>query len=77
MNELLDMGLIGPNDSEWAHPMLYVTKEDGSITLYIDFRSFNTFTVPDIYPMRIARDMLFDVGQLTFITVIDFTKGYW
>jgi hypothetical protein len=77
VKELLDMGLIEPSDSEWAHPVVCVAKKNGSVRLCIDFRLLNSFTVPDAYPMKIAKDLLFEVGQAKFITVLDLTKGYW
>ncbi|GFU00793.1 retrovirus-related Pol polyprotein from transposon 17.6 [Trichonephila clavipes] len=29
------------------------------------------------YPMQNAKDLLFEVGQANYITVLDLTRGYW
>ncbi|GFU57547.1 retrovirus-related Pol polyprotein from transposon 17.6 [Trichonephila clavipes] len=54
-----------------------VSKKNGSIRLCVDYRHLNSFTIADAYPMQNARDLLFEVGQANYITVLDLTKGYW
>lgn len=77
IQELLDLDLIEPSNSNWAHPVVCVAKKDGSVRLCIDFRLLNSFTIPDAYPMKIAKELLFEVGGAQFISVLDLTKGYW
>ncbi|GBM22534.1 Transposon Ty3-I Gag-Pol polyprotein [Araneus ventricosus] len=77
IKELLELDLIEPSDSDWAHPVVCVAKKNGSVRLCIDFRLLNSFTIPDAYPMKIARDLLYEVGKANFISVLDLTKGYW
>ncbi|GBL77650.1 Transposon Ty3-I Gag-Pol polyprotein, partial [Araneus ventricosus] len=77
IKELLELDLIEPSDSDWAHPVVCVAKKNGSVRLCIDFRLLNNFTIPDAYPMKIARDLLYEVGKANFISVLDLTKGYW
>ncbi|GFU38998.1 retrovirus-related Pol polyprotein from transposon opus [Trichonephila clavipes] len=76
INELLHLKLIEPSESEWAHPIVCVSK-NGSIRLCVDYRHLNSFTIADAYPMQNAKDLLFEVGQANYITVLDLTKGYW
>ncbi|GFY57463.1 hypothetical protein TNIN_225971 [Trichonephila inaurata madagascariensis] len=76
VNELLDMDLIEHSDSEWAHPVVCVAKKDGSIRLCVDFRLLNSFTILDAYPMKHATDLIYEIGNTHFISVLDFTKGY-
>ncbi|GFV59056.1 hypothetical protein TNCV_1677981 [Trichonephila clavipes] len=54
-----------------------VSKKNGSIRLCVDYRHLNSFTIADAYPMQNAKDLLFEVGQANYITVLDLTKGYW
>lgn len=75
--ELLEQGLIKPSNSEWAHPVVCEAKKDGTVRLCGDFRHLNGFTIPDAYPMKIAKDLLYEIGQVNFITILNFTKGYW
>ncbi|GFS88479.1 retrovirus-related Pol polyprotein from transposon opus [Trichonephila clavipes] len=77
INELLHLKLIEPSESEWAHPIVCVSKRNGSIRLCVDYRHLNSFTIADAYPMQNAKDLLFEVGQANYITVLDLTKGYW
>ncbi|GBL99508.1 Retrovirus-related Pol polyprotein from transposon opus [Araneus ventricosus] len=77
IKELLELDLIEPSDSDWAHPVVCVAKKNGSVRLCIEFRLLNSFIIPDAYPMKIARDLLYEVGKANFISVLDLTKGYW
>ncbi|GFW46295.1 hypothetical protein TNCV_1387971 [Trichonephila clavipes] len=77
INELLHLKLIEPSESEWAYPIVCVSKKNGSIRLCVDYRHLNSFTIADAYPMQNAKDLLFEVGQANYITVLDLTKGYW
>ncbi|GFV23447.1 retrovirus-related Pol polyprotein from transposon 297 [Trichonephila clavipes] len=52
-------------------------QKNGSIRLCVDYRHLNSFTIADAYPMQNAKDLLFEVGQANYITVLDLTKGYW
>ncbi|GFV50761.1 retrovirus-related Pol polyprotein from transposon 412 [Trichonephila clavipes] len=58
INDLLQLGLIEPSESEWAHPIVCVSKRDGSVRLCVDYRLLNNVTITDAYPMQNARDLL-------------------
>ncbi|GBO04189.1 hypothetical protein AVEN_239747-1 [Araneus ventricosus] len=73
---LLELDLIEPSDSDWAHPVVCVAKKNGSVRLCVDFRLLNGFTIPDAYPMKISRDLLYEAGKANFISALDLTKGY-
>ncbi|GFY03484.1 hypothetical protein TNCV_3211211 [Trichonephila clavipes] len=73
INDLLQLGLIEPSESEWAHPIVCVSKKDGSVRLCIDYRLLNNVTITDAYPMQNARNLLFEIGQARFISVLDLT----
>lgn len=75
--ELLEQRLIEPSNSELAHPVVSVSKKDRTVRLSGAFRHLNGFTIPDAYPMKIAKDLLYDIAQANFITILDLTKGYW
>ncbi|GFX28371.1 retrovirus-related Pol polyprotein from transposon 412 [Trichonephila clavipes] len=77
INELLHLKLIEMSESEWAHPIVCVFKKNGSIRLCADYRHLNSFAIADAYPMQNAKDLLFEVGQANYITVLGLTKGYW
>lgn len=77
VKELLELGLIEPSDSDWSHPIVCVSKKDGTVRLCVDYRLLNSFTVPNAYPMKNATELLYEIGKAKFITVMDLTKGYW
>ena len=77
LQELLASGLIEYSNSDWAHPVVCVAKKDGSVRLCVDFRMLNSYTIPDAYPMKIASDLIYLIGNSQFISVLDLTKGYW
>ncbi|GFW38545.1 retrovirus-related Pol polyprotein from transposon opus [Trichonephila clavipes] len=55
INELLHLKLIEPSESEWAHPIVCVSKKNGSIRLCVEYRHLNIFTIADAYPMQNAK----------------------
>jgi len=77
VQELLELKMIEPSESEWAHPVVCVAKKNGSVRLCVDYKQLNKYTIPDAYPMKRATELLYDVGKANFITVLDLTKGYW
>ena len=80
MEELEEMeknGIIEQSDSEWASPMVIVTKKDGEVQLCIDYRRLSAVTKFDAYPMPRIDELLDRVGNAHFISTLDLAKGYW
>lgn len=78
--ELTDMernGVIEKSKSEWAFPLVIVTKKDGGVRLCVDYRKLNQITKFDAYPMPRIEELLDQIGTATFITTLDLAKGYW
>jgi hypothetical protein len=77
LDEMLDRGLIVPSVSEWASPIVIVRKKDNSIRFCVDYRKLNQVTRVDAYPMPRVDELIDLIGNATFITVLDLTRGYW
>lgn len=77
LDELLDRDLIFPCESPHAHSIVCVAKKDGSVRICVDYRRLNAGTVPDAYPMTLQQELIMNVGQANYITLLDLRRGYW
>jgi hypothetical protein len=59
LKELLEKGYIHPSSSPWGCLVLFVKKKDQSLRLCVDYRSLNTVTIKNKYPLPHI-DILFD-----------------
>ena len=77
LSEMEKNGIIELSESEWASPLVIVSKKDGGIRLCVDYRKLNQNTKFDAYPMPRIEEMLDKIGNSRFITTLDLAKGYW
>ena len=76
--ELKDMeasGVIEPSVSEWAAPIVLV--KDSSLHFCVDYRKLNGVARSDAYPMPRVDKLINRLGNASFITTLDLTRGYW
>ena len=69
-------GVIEPSASEWAAPIVLV-KKDGSLSFCVDYRKLNVVARSDAYPMPRVDELIDKLGNASFITTLDLTRGYW
>ena len=74
---LIAKGYIVPSSSPWASPMVTVCKPDGSARICVDFRKINGITRQTPFYMPRVEEVLEGVGQATFISKLDLSKGYY
>jgi len=77
IEELLKEGKIRPSNSQYAHPIVLVSKPDKSIRMCVDYRYVNSGTMHDGYPMARADDLLRKIAPNNYITTLDCTSGYY
>ena len=56
---------------------MFVPKKDGTLRLCVDYCQLNSKTTCDTYPMPRADDLIDRVGNASYITTLDLTKGYY
>ena len=77
LREMLDCGIIERSTSDWAAPMVTVQKKDKSLRLCVDYRRLNALSKADAYPIPRVDELIDRVGNASFISTLDLTKGYW
>ena len=76
VDEYLNKGLIRPNFSPFAFPVLLVKKKDGSFRMCVDYCALNKITIKHRYPMPRVDDLLDALGGATIFSKIDLKSGY-
>ena len=66
-----------PSTSEWASLVVLVKKKDGTWCFCVDYKSLNSVSCDDAYPMPKIDDLIDHLGGAKFIMTLDLTRGYW
>ncbi|CAA9997552.1 unnamed protein product [Nesidiocoris tenuis] len=75
--QMIDMGICRPSKSDWASPLHLVPKKDGSWRPCGDFRTLNSRTVPDKYPIPHVQDFNSQLFGKTVFSKVDLVKAYY
>ncbi|KMQ92094.1 enzymatic polyprotein endonuclease reverse [Lasius niger] len=78
---MLRNGIIRPSTSQWNVPLLVVPKKaDASIKpklrVVVDFRKLNDLTIGDSFPLPNITDILDQLGNAKYFTILDLVSGY-
>ena len=65
------------NRSEWACPMITISKPDGSLCLLADLRELNKRIKRHPYPIPKIQDMLQKLEGFMYATSLDLNMGYY
>lgn len=76
LDELLALNFIRPSTSNFASPVLFVRKKDGSLRLCIDYRALNKQTIRNRNPLPRIDDLIDRLHGATYVSKIDLRMGY-
>lgn len=77
LKKMLDKGIISPSTSPWASPVVIVKKRDGSPRFCIDYRSLNSITQKDVYPLPRIDDVIERLNGSHIFSKLDLRSGYF
>ena len=77
LHKMQSAGVIQPNNSPWASPVVLVKKRDNTYRFCVDYRSLNALTKSDAFPLPRMDDLLDQLGQLKCFSTLDLAAGYW
>ena len=70
LQKMLEQKVIQPSSSPWASPIVLVRKKDGSLRFCVDYRSLNSVTKPDCFPLPRIDDMLDQLGNMKYFSTL-------
>jgi hypothetical protein len=76
LQELLDKGYICPSASPWGAPIIFVSKNDGTQRMCVDYRSPNEVTIKNKYPLPRIDDPFDQLKGACVFSKIDLRSGY-
>ncbi len=77
IRKILEQDIIEPATSEWAAPIVFAPKKDGSLRFCIDYRRLNAATKRDAYPIPRMDECIDSLGDAQIFTLLDANSGYW
>jgi len=77
LDDLLEKGIIETSSSEWAAPVVYVKKKDGTWRMCVDYRKLNLIARLCVYPLPKVNDIFTTMTGSRYFTTLDLAKGFW
>lgn len=72
----MDAGIITPSRSAWSFPIVIVSKKDGKLRFYFDYRTLDREVIADRWPLLKIKDILEDLQGSDFFTSLDIFGGW-
>jgi hypothetical protein len=76
LQQLMDAGYIRPSSSEWAAPIVFAEKADGSYRMCCDMRQLNTRSKRTAYPLPRISEILEQLKGAQCFTSLDLVQGF-
>jgi hypothetical protein len=71
LKKLLEQGFVRPSASPWGSPLLFMEKKDSTKRMCIDYRTLNSMTIKNKYPLPRIEDLLDRLKKAKFFSKID------
>jgi len=80
LDEFMDNGWLRPASgmhSNFAAPVVFAKKPDGSLRFCVDYRALNEVTVKDSYPLPRVDELLDQLHGAKYFTTMDLSSAYY
>jgi len=77
INEREQCGKIRRSSSPIGAPILFVTKPDRTLRLYVDYRGLNKITIKNKYPLPLMNELRSRLGKATVFTKLELKNGHY
>lgn len=77
IDKMLKAKVIEPSTSEWASPIVFAPKKDGTLRFCIDYRKLNAMTIRDSYPIPWMDECIDSLRNAAVFSTLDANWGYW
>ena len=73
---VLDKGWIVPSTSPTGVPILFASKKDGDLQLYVDYRGLNEIIIKNHYPLSLISEIMDWLAGANVFTQLDLHDTY-
>lgn len=76
IDKMLVGNIIEPAQTEWASPIVFAPKEDGTLRFCVDYRKLNAVTKRDSSPIPRMEECIESLDQATVFSTLDANSGH-
>ena len=77
VDKMLKLGVIEPSQSPWSSRPVLVRKRDNTLRFCVDYRTLNSFTKKDAFPLPRIDECLDALAGAKWFCTLDLSAGYW